>query len=151
MEQPYSFAMHFLVILAGLLIFFFVPVTIAYYLLYVRNKEKFRQYKVQAKYPTNEQLKREIWYSIQSLFIFSVAGLIIYEAVQHGKTAMYFNRNQYGTTYFILSLFIVIFVNDTLFYWTHRLMHVKSVFRYVHLVHHKSTSPTPFAVFSFGA
>ena len=62
---------------------------------------------------------------------------------------MYFEIADYGTVYFILSLLLAIFINDTIFYWTHRFMHLKSIFRHIHLMHHKSTSPTPFAVFAF--
>ncbi|MEJ7588598.1 MAG: sterol desaturase family protein [Ferruginibacter sp.] len=134
-----------------LVIFYFVPVIITYYVLYVRNKEKFRRFKIQHKYPGRKQINSEIRYSFLSLFNFSVAGLYIYETVQKGNTLMYFKISDYGVAYFVFSLFLLMFINDTIFYWTHRLMHLKGVFRYIHLVHHKYTSPTPFAVFSFGA
>jgi len=37
---------------------------------------------------------------------------------------------------------------DTYFYWFHRLMHVEPVYRYVHKLHHLSTSPNLFTTFS---
>ncbi|MCW3107717.1 MAG: Fatty acid hydroxylase superfamily protein [Segetibacter sp.] len=149
MEKLLVLLVHLLIIFSCLMIYYFVPITIAYYFLYIRNKEKFRQYKIQQKYPTNIQIKREIKYSLIALVIFSIAGLFIYEYSIRGLTGMYFKISDYGMLYFFISLFITIFVNDTLFYWSHRFMHMKRVFRYVHLVHHKSTCPTPFAVFSF--
>lgn len=150
MEKISVYFIHFTIIFSCLIIYYFVPVTIAYYFLYIRNKEKFRQFKIQQKYPSNIQIKREIKYSIISLVIFSLAGLPIYEYSIRGLTGIYYKISDYGTTYFFVGLLLTIFVNDTLFYWSHRLMHVKSIFRYVHSVHHKSTSPTPFAVFAFG-
>ena len=149
MEKLLVYGVHFITIFSGLLIFYYIPTTIAYYVLYMRNKEKFKQFKIQQKYPTSNQIKREIKYSTISLFIFSVAGLAIYEYSIKGLTGMYFKIRDYGILYFFMSLFITIFVNDTLFYWSHRFMHIKRIFRHVHLLHHKSTSPTPFAVFSF--
>ncbi|MEO6316932.1 MAG: sterol desaturase family protein [Chitinophagaceae bacterium] len=40
-------------------------------------------------------------------------------------------------------------IHDTYFYWTHRLMHHKKLFRLFHLVHHHSTNPSPWAAYSF--
>jgi len=40
-------------------------------------------------------------------------------------------------------------IHDTYFYWTHRLMHHPSVFKYFHKVHHLSTNPSPWAAFAF--
>lgn len=133
MEKLFVYFIHFTVIFSCLIIYYFVPITIAYYFLYIRNKEKFRQFKIQQKYPTNIQIKREIKYSIISMFIFSLAGLLIYEYSIRGLTSMYFKISDYGMFYFFISFFITIFVNDTLFYWSHRFMHLKSIFRYVHL------------------
>ena len=40
-------------------------------------------------------------------------------------------------------------IQDTYYYWLHRLMHQPRIFRYVHAGHHRSRQPTPFASFSF--
>ncbi|CAN5600582.1 sterol desaturase family protein [soil metagenome] len=132
-----------------LLLYYFIPVISFYYLLFVRNKRKWKHLKIQQKYPESKQLKREIKYSLTSLAIFSLAGLFIYEVSMSGYSLMYFNISDYGTMYFVFSLIITIFVNDTFYYWTHRLMHLKGVFNRVHLVHHKSTTPNPFSMFAF--
>ncbi len=79
MEKLPEYGAHFVAIFSCLLIFYYVPVTIAYYVLYIRNKEKFKQFKIQQKYPTSNQIKREIKYSTISLVIFSIAGVFIYE------------------------------------------------------------------------
>ena len=44
---------------------------------------------------------------------------------------------------------IYMFLHDTYFYWTHRLMHRPKLFRIFHKVHHDSRQPTPWAAFSF--
>jgi sterol desaturase/sphingolipid hydroxylase (fatty acid hydroxylase superfamily) len=43
----------------------------------------------------------------------------------------------------------MLLVHDTYFYWAHRWMHHKSVFRLVHRVHHLSTNPSPWAAMAF--
>jgi sterol desaturase/sphingolipid hydroxylase (fatty acid hydroxylase superfamily) len=40
-------------------------------------------------------------------------------------------------------------IHDTYFYWTHRFMHWRPVFKYMHAAHHRSISPTPWAIFAF--
>lgn len=149
MENLIPLLVHLGAIFALLMVYYFVPVCIYYYIFFIRNKEKWKHLKIQQKYPGSDQIRREIKYSISSLVIFSFAGLLIYESAIRNYTMMYFNISDYSTLYFVLSLLIYIFVNDTIFYWTHRFLHLKSVFRHIHLTHHKSTSPTPFAVFAF--
>ena len=40
-------------------------------------------------------------------------------------------------------------IHDTYFYWMHRAIHHPKLFKYIHLVHHKSNNPTPLASYSF--
>jgi sterol desaturase/sphingolipid hydroxylase (fatty acid hydroxylase superfamily) len=40
-------------------------------------------------------------------------------------------------------------IDDTYFYWAHRLLHHPQLFRRVHKVHHYSIDPTPFSTYSF--
>jgi sterol desaturase/sphingolipid hydroxylase (fatty acid hydroxylase superfamily) len=54
-----------------------------------------------------------------------------------------------GIPYLLFSIVALILVHDTYFYWAHRTMHHKKIYRFVHRVHHDSTNPTPFAAFSF--
>jgi sterol desaturase/sphingolipid hydroxylase (fatty acid hydroxylase superfamily) len=49
----------------------------------------------------------------------------------------------------LLSIVLTIFVHDTYFYWTHRLMHLPRLFPFMHRAHHRSTNPTPWAAYAF--
>jgi lathosterol oxidase len=49
----------------------------------------------------------------------------------------------------IVSLALMLLLHDAWFYWTHRLMHHPKIFRHVHLVHHRSINPSPWAAYSF--
>ncbi|MEO0367877.1 MAG: sterol desaturase family protein, partial [Pseudomonadota bacterium] len=48
-----------------------------------------------------------------------------------------------------LSIPVAILFHDTYFYWTHRAMHHKKLYKYFHLTHHRSHNPTPFTAYSF--
>ena len=43
----------------------------------------------------------------------------------------------------------MIVVHDTYFYFTHRMMHHPRLFKFFHLVHHKSVNPSPWAAYAF--
>lgn len=57
--------------------------------------------------------------------------------------------SDYGWIYYFAAFPIMFVIHDTYFYWTHRIMHHKSVFNVMHLVHHKSTNPSPWAAYAF--
>ena len=44
---------------------------------------------------------------------------------------------------------LIVLVHDAYFYWIHRAMHTKALFRISHLHHHKSRTPTPWTAYSF--
>jgi len=116
---------------------------------YVWKKQDLLKYKIQQKFPENKHILREIVYSLLSLSIFSIVAITMFILRKHGYTKMYINFTDHSVTYFIFSVVAFILIHDTYFYWTHRFMHWKKIYRYVHKVHHMSTDPTPWAAFAF--
>ena len=116
---------------------------------YVWKKKDFFKYKIQQKYPENKHIAREMKYSFLSLSIFAVVGTALFFLHQKGYTKMYFNFHEHSFAYFLFSVVVFIVAHDTYFYFTHRAMHWKKIYRYVHKVHHMSTDPTPWAAFAF--
>jgi lathosterol oxidase len=64
-------------------------------------------------------------------------------------TKLYYRIDHYGWVYFFFSIVAMIALHDTWFYWTHRAMHWRPLFKLAHRVHHQSHNPTPWAAFSF--
>jgi Delta7-sterol 5-desaturase len=95
------------------------------------------------------QIKRDIIWSVLSTFIFAAAGTLIIELWKTGKTLIYFTLSEYGMIYFIFSLFILLFIHESYFYWTHRILHGKYFFQTIHRVHHESRIPSAWTSFSF--
>jgi sterol desaturase/sphingolipid hydroxylase (fatty acid hydroxylase superfamily) len=91
----------------------------------------------------------ETLYSIRSLVVFGLVGGMIAFAIRSGWTRTYWQVEEYGWLWFVLSIKLMILLHDTYFYWTHRWMHHRRWFRAVHRVHHLSASPTPWAAYSF--
>ncbi|WP_061250049.1 sterol desaturase family protein [Leptospira alstonii] len=104
---------------------------------------------IQGKKPEKEKIIHEVKYSLITFLIFALSGVFIAWSHIQGYNLIYENVDDYGFGYLIFSVFALIFLHDTYFYWTHRMMHHKFFFKHFHLVHHKSTNPSPWAAFSF--
>ena len=88
-------------------------------------------------------------YSLLTALIFAGIGFIVFVSPLSAYTQTYWDIGKYGVPYFLFSIILMILVHDTYFYWTHRLMHARSIFRLVHRVHHLSTNPSPWAAMAF--
>jgi sterol desaturase/sphingolipid hydroxylase (fatty acid hydroxylase superfamily) len=72
---------------------------------------------------TSHHIRFDLFYSFVSFFIIAfTAGYITYLAVE-GKTLMYFDVSKYGWGWIIVSFFIILFIDDMFFYWSHRAIH----------------------------
>lgn len=120
-----------------------------YLVFYVWKNKKFWFAKIQQRYPENKHVLREILYSLITMLIFGVVVIMVVMASKRGLTRIYTPIDKYGYAYYIFSIILMIFMHDTYFYWTHRLMHWKPLFRIMHKAHHLSTNPTPFAAYAF--
>jgi lathosterol oxidase len=129
---------------------YFLAAGIAFLMGYVILRNKVKAKKIQSRFPENKDYFREIGYSISTILIFALVPLLILknDAIRP-YTQFYTDIRQHGTFYFIAAFPIMLILHDSYFYWTHRLMHHPAIFRYFHLVHHKSTNPSPWAAYSF--
>lgn len=130
--------------------YYFIIVGALFLLFYVWKKKQLFRLKIQPKFPRNKDYVREIGYSILSMFIFIIIMLLLStNSFIKNHSRYYEDIHKHGKVYFFLAFLIMPLLHDTYFYWTHRFMHHPKVFRIVHLVHHKSVNPSPWAAFSF--
>ena len=101
--------------------------------------------------PSPKVVRHEITLSVISAFIYAAPAALVLEMWENGGTALYSGpvTTLTGWAYLLFSALFYLFVQDTWFYWTHRLFHHPKLFRWTHAGHHKSVQPTPFASFSF--
>jgi sterol desaturase/sphingolipid hydroxylase (fatty acid hydroxylase superfamily) len=102
-----------------------------------------------ADWPTAADLRREITYSISTLLVLAAVASMMLAWLVSGIIEIYQEPLKHGWAWLVLSLPLVIVWHDTYFYWTHRLLHTRWLFRRVHGVHHRSRNPSPWAAFSF--
>lgn len=116
---------------------------------YVWKREQWKNRKLSAKSISRKQFSREVLYSTITAFIFALAGALVVLLWQQGYTMIYSDIYEYGIWYLPVSLIIYMLIHETYYYWLHRWMHHPSIFRYVHKVHHQSTSTSAWTAFSF--
>ncbi len=62
---------------------------------------------------------------------------------------IYIDPMKYGALWLVVSLPLLIVWQDAYFYWTHRLLHTRWLFKRVHYVHHRSRNPSPWTGYAF--
>lgn len=129
---------------------YLIIASIAFLIWYVLLRRMNASKKIQAKYPQLKDYAREIGFSITTIFVMSfIPAMVLGSPELSRHTKFYFDINQHSMVYFVLAFPIMALLHDTYFYWMHRLMHHPALFKIVHLVHHKSTNPSPFAAYAF--
>jgi sterol desaturase/sphingolipid hydroxylase (fatty acid hydroxylase superfamily) len=120
---------------------------IVYYFLF-RRRNQYK--KIQNHFPAAKDYIREIIFSILTVCIFALVPLLILKVKSISvHTRFYTDIGTHGRLYFFLAFPLMFFIHDTYFYWTHRLMHHRSLFKTFHLLHHRSTNPSPWAAYAF--
>src|SRR5688572_27169187 len=99
--------------------------------------------RIVAEFPPAKQLRREFAYSMSTVLIFAAVGFFVYTRAINGCFTVYKDVGDFGWPYTIASLFSLIALHDAYFYWTHRLLHTRWLFKTVHAVHHRSRNPSP--------
>lgn len=122
----------------------------AFFIFYVFLKKKISYKKIQQAFPKKKDYWREIFFSTISIIIFSFPPLyMLYDDNIRPHTTFYTDISEYGWVYTILAFPLMLLMHDTYFYWAHRLMHHPVLFKTFHLIHHKSTNPSPWAAYAF--
>jgi len=126
----------------------YFPIAGAVFLIFwVWKKVDWEHFQIQGKFPG--QIWHEIRWSFLTLVIFVAMGSFSIISHKVGWSRVYLDINKYGVPYLFFSFFLLIVWHETWFYWKHRLVHLRLLFKPVHLVHHRSVNPSPFAGYSF--
>lgn len=122
---------------------------LAWLLAYVWFRRRWLHRKIIASLPASTEVWREVRYSLLTLVIFGAVGAGTIWAGLRGYSQLYFKMNAHGWGWFAAGIVLAIFLHDTYFYWSHRLMHHPRLFRWFHRTHHLSHNPTPWAAYAF--
>lgn len=123
---------------------------LAYWLLWQRGGEKLRAKRLNRNRPMRRVMMQEIRLSLLSSALYAAPAAVAIVIWLHGGTKIYEDWSAYGgLPYLLLSAFVYLIIQDTHYYWMHRLMHHPRLFSWTHAGHHRSRQPTPFASFAF--
>jgi hypothetical protein len=88
--------------------------------------------------PKLAKMLHDLRWSLSTVTLFSLIAVGVVYGGRSGVFRRYSEIADYGWTWFVLSVGVLIVLQDTYFYWTHRAMHHRWLFRLVHRVHHQS-------------
>ncbi|MCU0526937.1 MAG: sterol desaturase family protein [Elainella sp. Prado103] len=145
----HSFLFYGIACFALILIRYFLIAGGTYLFFYSPVGQLFANPKLASSQPSWRSIQRDIMLSVSSAVIFGLAAGLIVTAYSLGKTVLYTQYQQYGLWYLGFSYAIVLVLQDTYFYFTHRLFHHPALFPWFHQGHHRSRQPTPWTSFAF--
>lgn len=102
--------------------------------------------RIQDRQATLADRRRELGFSLRTIAIFAVVGLIAF-----GLRSIGLIRTGKEVPAVLVALQVVVFaiLHDAYFYWMHRALHLRALFRRAHADHHLSRTPTSWAAYSF--
>jgi sterol desaturase/sphingolipid hydroxylase (fatty acid hydroxylase superfamily) len=121
----------------------------AFLVFWVWRREKWRHRLINREYAAGSHIRREIAYSTSTAIVFSLVGTGIWYGKRAGIFHVYGAVAHHGWAYFAFTVVLLVLAQDAYFYWTHRAMHHPLLFKHVHLAHHRSHNPSPFAAYAF--
>jgi len=116
---------------------------------YIWRREQWKGRKLFSRGYDSKQFRQEVKWSMITSFIFAVIGSAGYLLWYTGHTRVYTDPLAYPWWWMPLSLLVIMFLHETYYYWVHRWMHIPSIYRIVHKVHHDSHITSPWTAFSF--
>lgn len=128
---------------------YFLAAAIFWLAWYVLFRKRAAPSKLQQRFPKAKDYQRELLYSCLSMVIFASTTALVLQTSFRQHTLYYSHVHDYPMWWFWTAFPLTFLIHDAYFYWTHRFMHHPRVFGWMHLVHHKSTNPSPWAAFSF--
>ncbi len=129
-------------------LYFFIAGTV-FIVLYHFCTNYFLKQKIQVKFPNKTDYYREVKFSISTILIFTIISYWCFFTFKNYNTVIEGNIKDYGYLKYACSFGFMFIFHDAYFYFTHRLLHIPFLLKYVHVVHHKSTNPSPWTAYAF--
>lgn len=135
------------IVFVGTLANYFMLTVPTYF--YFKKNSGTEAIRLQEAKPFPGQIAHEIRWSMLSMAIYAFLATALIVVWRMGVfPQFYIDPLQYGWWYLLVSIVLVILVQDVFFYFVHRLLHTRKLIRY-HGVHHRSKVPTPFVMYAF--
>ncbi len=116
-------------------------------IVWLLDRTSWRTRRIQPRRASSADYRREILTSMQSVVVYSVVGVFTVWAIRNGYMPRV--HGDVGALQFLGTLAAILIAHDAYFYWTHRAMHHRRLFKLFHRQHHRTITPTPFAAYAF--
>jgi sterol desaturase/sphingolipid hydroxylase (fatty acid hydroxylase superfamily) len=117
---------------------------------WIVGKKYFKKIRIQeTERASLHHFKHDLGFSASTFLVFAIMDVCLLYLESKGYTQLYFDITDYGYLWIGVSFFIVLFIDDMFFYWSHRAMHLPRFYKFFHKVHHESTDPSPLTAFAF--
>lgn len=103
--------------------------------------------RIQTRRATNADRWRELRQSLWAISVFAVVDVIAVVLMALGVITIRRGPTDLATVLWQVATLTVL--HDTYFYWMHRTLHHRALFRMMHATHHISRTPTSWAAYSF--
>lgn len=130
---------------------YYVIAGIAFFIVYKWMSTRLQRNKIQVREARRADFAREILHSSSSSLIMACIAVLAFSDLVRPYTLIYMRLDEYPLWLIPISIALALVVHDTYFYWMHRLLHQERIFKFTHLLHHKSVNPSPWTAYSFHA
>ena len=145
MKDVLQFSFPIIVNIVRYFLFAGIPFLI-FYILFPNFVSKNR---IQVRLAKHKDFLREISLSMQTIFILALVSILIMKTPLGEYTQLYRDLSAYAWWWIPISVLLALVMHDTYFYWMHRAVHHPKLYKRIHLVHHQSVNPSPWASYSF--
>jgi sterol desaturase/sphingolipid hydroxylase (fatty acid hydroxylase superfamily) len=121
----------------------------AYYVVHILGKKRFFQYKIWQRTVQRKQIIDELKNGLKTFLVFAAVALLVMFMKQDSMISLLLPKESQSGLNILTDFLILFVVHDFYFYWMHRAIHSKKLFKRIHYVHHRSIMTTPFTSFSF--
>lgn len=121
----------------------------AFVLVWVVFADRLRARWLRPAPPDVGSMRREVLASLRTIAIFALVGTAVFYGKRAGVLRVYDDVSRYGVVWACTTPFVLALLQDAYFYFTHRAMHHRALFRAVHLEHHLSRHTSPFTAYAF--
>ncbi len=145
----HSFGFYWFAFIGIILTRYFLIAGGTHWLFYSVLGKFFAKRELHLKSPLWTLIRGDVILSMLSGVVFALSGAFIMSEYNLGFTLLYTGLDKYGLWYLGASFVGVLLLQDTYFYFIHRLFHRRLFFRWLHCGHHRSGDPTPWTSFAF--
>ena len=103
--------------------------------------------RIQANKASFADRRREFRRSAETILVFSLVNLLTFAMFAAGWLPV--ARGAPDIAILSAQIVAMVILHDAWFYWMHRALHLKALFRRAHATHHVSRTPTSWAAYSF--